>query len=576
MPPVDESPNVGDPGHVAHHAALAQVVNGVPAAVAAAVADDATVLAAAEAAVTARVAAEDLLTGAQASGTYAPTVKAALLGADVSIGSRPKNLPHSPRAMKLTVRSLLTPTAGTFDSANAGIGYDVALDPATGKYTLLYSGYDGSLLRIGVATADNLDGPWIKTGTPLISANATSGQPDSGGVTFPQTFYEDGLWYIYYVGFPEPGFEVGVPTVCLITTPDLTAGPFTRRGPQLTTAAVAFAGASGVIYRPNVFKLGTTYYMFFNAGTAIGVESIGYATATSPLGPWTVGNSGSPVITSATIVGGGSPNNIVSDPEVVRVGETMVCYFWSGSSGIWTATSDLATEFPNTWRVNPNMVAGLGPYVRPVFVDGPDGPRLLLNHSSGRLDSFTPTSAVARHGQRTRLTRQGRSYRTPGAGKFVSNAAGNGYMVLAPLPLDTPTDVYSLSVNVTVAAAATLRVGLYADNGEGYPGRLITEGVTSSNASTTGIKTYVLPSAITVPAGSYWLAFVPQGAGPQVISADPGYGYEQASSATLADMFAVWNGLFTPSGGVGGALPDPAPSNLAVATGAIGLVVLTT
>lgn len=60
----------------------------------------------------------------------------------------------------------------------------------------------------------------------------------------------------------------------------------------------------------------------------------------------------------------------------------------------------------------------------------------------------------------------------------------------------------------TLAASSTFRVGLYADNGQAYPGSLISgSDVAPMDGSTTGVKLNTFASDITLNPGLYWVVF---------------------------------------------------------------------
>lgn len=93
-------------------------------------------------------------------------------------------------------------------------------------------------------------------------------------------------------------------------------------------------------------------------------------------------------------------------------------------------------------------------------------------------------------------------------------------MGVVPVTLQRAAKVDKLSVNVTTAAASnSMRLGIYADNGEGYPGALVVDGGTAS-AATTGAKTVTF-ATVTLPPGTYWLAYVLQGGTGAAVSGLP-------------------------------------------------------
>jgi parallel beta-helix repeat protein len=81
-----------------------------------------------------------------------------------------------------------------------------------------------------------------------------------------------------------------------------------------------------------------------------------------------------------------------------------------------------------------------------------------------------------------------------------------------------PCTITVIGCNVTVAAAGSfVRMGIYADNGHGYPGALVANSDTGQiDASTTGNKTFTYGTPLTLAPGVYWLAGVSQGGTPTV------------------------------------------------------------
>jgi hypothetical protein len=188
-----------------------------------------------------------------------------------------KTLPPSLKSWAL-YQSNVVPKGGggSWKSSAAGYGMDVVWDTATGQYAMVYAGYNGTKVTIGLAYSNDLV-TWTDYGSnPILDVNGVGGQSDSGGMTFPQLWFEGGTWYMYYIGFPNSGFEQGTPTHNFATATALT-GPWTRSTSNPTLSPSQVSWASGVIYRPNIVKNGSTYYMFFNGGVAAGTEDIGYA-----------------------------------------------------------------------------------------------------------------------------------------------------------------------------------------------------------------------------------------------------------------------------------------------------------
>lgn len=120
-------------------------------------------------------------------------------------------------------------------------------------------------------------------------------------------------------------------------------------------------------------------------------------------------------------------------------------------------------------------------------------------------------------------------------------------------------DQISLEVS-TLVAGSTCRMGIYNDNGTGYPGTLISgSDVGTVSGASTGVKTNTFTKAITLEKGMYWLAhqcststtLLIRGA---PLTAMPNIGLPSTmGSAAIAD---AWLGTFT-----FGAFPNNFPSS---------------
>lgn len=90
----------------------------------------------------------------------------------------------------------------------------------------------------------------------------------------------------------------------------------------------------------------------------------------------------------------------------------------------------------------------------------------------------------------------------------------NGEMVVSPLYLPRAGSITDLACECVTTPGGTgsvVRMGVYADDGTGYPGALLVDAGTV-DTTTTGVKTLTLGTALSLAAGRYWLAGVGQGA----------------------------------------------------------------
>jgi hypothetical protein len=110
-------------------------------------------------------------------------------------------------------------------------------------------------------------------------------------------------------------------------------------------------------------------------------------------------------------------------------------------------------------------------------------------------------------------------YTSPVTGNALSTGAPvANRLYAAPLILTKTTTIDQMAISVTTARAGTTpRVGIYADNGNLYPGALVVDAGTQS-AATTGVKTYTTGLPVTLDPGLYWLAYVTNATAPTVRS----------------------------------------------------------
>jgi hypothetical protein len=104
----------------------------------------------------------------------------------------------------------------------------------------------------------------------------------------------------------------------------------------------------------------------------------------------------------------------------------------------------------------------------------------------------------------------GKFYTLPGAG--TTAAPTNGTVHCTPFIVNATQTFTALAVNVTVAGTsgvALTRLGIYSDNGSGYPGSLLVDAGTVAS-DTTGWKTVTISQSLAP--GIYWLVAVTQGA----------------------------------------------------------------
>ena len=255
----------------------------------------------------------------------------------------------------------------------------VWFDSTKKKWGMTYAGYKQidttrrgyktvSNPQVGLAWSDNLV-DWKKdTLSPVFGPSKIEGSPDAAGTTGPHVWFEEGTYYLFYIGLTAKGYERGEKTLDLATSKDLIH--WKRYGGNPVIRPEGTGWRKDAIWHPNIVKAKGTYYLFFNAsGVAHGMneEFIGYATSTD-LNHWIVDDENSPLIVGSGNVGTWDASGRAGDPSLYKTGNRwyMSYYSWdrkNSSDGIAWTTEE---EFPLKWRLyekNPVlMVGGLSSY----------------------------------------------------------------------------------------------------------------------------------------------------------------------------------------------------------------------
>lgn len=147
-------------------------------------------------------------------------------------------------------------------------GWAPAIVFRNGKYYFYYSANGPAPdSKIGVAVGDSPRGPFVDKGTPLVHSTSTVEAID------PMVFVDDdGQAYLYYGG------SAGSNLAIVKLNADMTslAGTPVVRTPSYFTEA------------PFMHKRNGTYYLTYSNGRWYDASyNVRYATATSPMGPWT-------------------------------------------------------------------------------------------------------------------------------------------------------------------------------------------------------------------------------------------------------------------------------------------------
>jgi predicted GH43/DUF377 family glycosyl hydrolase len=247
-------------------------------------------------------------------------------------------------------------------------------DEQRGKYGMVYTayhrinpairGYKGvDRPQVGLAWSDDMI-RWEKDPrSPIFGPSNEPGSSDSHGTPGPYIWYENGLYYLFYFGTTDAGYEKGIKTLNLATSTDLINWKRHPKNPIIKPEGQGWR--SEAIWHPHIVKRANRYYLFFNAsGVHEGhrEEFIGYAVSTNLI-DWTVEDLHSPLVVGSRKPGTWDASGRAGDPSLYRVGDRwyMAWYSWdrvSSQDGLaWTTDS----EFPLNWRMyEHNPVLKLG------------------------------------------------------------------------------------------------------------------------------------------------------------------------------------------------------------------------
>ena len=281
------------------------------------------------------------LSGAGGSATIAAQHGVNLDAGDgLAIAGQAQNaLPADLQQFSSQYNAVLSPgSSGAFDQ---GVIDSETWIEANGEIYLFYCGWNSGETQseIGLATGPNFQS-LTKQGVML--APGAGGTWDSGYVCGPRIFYQNGTYYLFFNGGQGTTYEAAPSSIGVATSTDLTTWTQSAANPILTP------GSSGAwdakqLFRPFVFEWQGTDYLFYNAANAAGEEQIGYATASSPAGPWT-NYASNPVFSPA---GSGWESQHVLDPEIFHFNGTWAMLYSGVGTGQgigWAFSADL-----NSW-----------------------------------------------------------------------------------------------------------------------------------------------------------------------------------------------------------------------------------
>jgi hypothetical protein len=332
--------------------------------------------------------------------------------------------------------------------------------------------------------------------------------------------------------------------------------------------------AVGISFASTVLSVRVISNGFVNCTTGIDTFTTGHLTAIGNQFRWTVAGSGARVGINA------GPNSIVA-------GNT---FAWESGAGGGTgsmicvrptSTADYARIFGNLFDgggvISPSVPIGVssngstptGVRIHDnTFVGGATlvttsmvSPVAYAN--GGSTSSINSVDIFATQVPSGQLTKTGLYYAAP----VVSRATGTptlNDLRLAPFLLGETTtfDRIAVDVNTGGSAGAVVRLGIYADSGDGYPGALILDAGTV-DATATGLLTITINQQLTP--GLYWIGGVPQVA-TSVVHVSTGSALGIGIGVTTLAQ-ALWAGYSQTS--VSGALPSTFTGTVTAATQAV-------
>jgi predicted GH43/DUF377 family glycosyl hydrolase len=268
---------------------------------------------------------------------------------------------------------LSTGTYGKWDSGMVESPV-VWYDASHNMYGMVYTGYRStdstkrgykyvSDPQIGLAWSSDLL-HWEKdAGNPIFSGSGIPDRSDAEGATGPYVWFENGTYYLFYIGLTGKGYEKGAKTLNVAMSRDLHTWKRCEGNPIIAPAGKGWR--RDAIWHPNLVKRDGVYYLFFNAsGVVHGFqeEFIGYATSTD-LVHWAVDDTNSPLVVGSGNAGTWDASGRAGDPSVYVLGKTwyMAWYSWdkkNSADGLSWTTQD---KFPLGWQTyekNPILRVG--------------------------------------------------------------------------------------------------------------------------------------------------------------------------------------------------------------------------
>ncbi len=214
------------------------------------------------------------------------------------------------------------------------------------QYVMYYVGYNGTLRKIGRATATSVNGPWTRYASNPVLSVGSAGSADETSAFQPNVMYEPTdtghEWKMWYTGISAGG----VYTVCYAESSDGLS--WTKYGTIIALGAGAAWDSVSTVSGASI-KIGSTYYHLYSGRKNVSAPyhwAGGIASATNPRSTWTKGGS-NPTLQAAYVTSGMSEaltSNTTAGSAVVHVGDTS---HWVVGMPMLIAAGNVVTEQHN-------------------------------------------------------------------------------------------------------------------------------------------------------------------------------------------------------------------------------------
>jgi beta-xylosidase len=178
------------------------------------------------------------------------------------------------------------------------------------------SGYADGRNCVGVATSNRPDGGFVDHGVLRSTSGTRVGCGDWLGYSNidPAPFVDhDGRAYLYFETGRNAAGQIAATISVFRLAADLVHATGSRRALITGTQAWEQRGPDKIVEGPWLHRRGSFYYLFYSGGDFVTDYAMGYAVATSPLGPFTK-SSANPILKGNAAVVGPGGGSVVPGP----------------------------------------------------------------------------------------------------------------------------------------------------------------------------------------------------------------------------------------------------------------------